>query len=80
MIPKDGCGILTMKEEIIRSSYISIVLYRIEQENSMDLNAKLDPLPIRLKFWIILILDFVFAHNALGGLTFLPNKSSISRL
>lgn len=40
----------------VRSSYVSTVPYRIEQEKFMSLNEKLGSLPISLSFWIILVL------------------------
>lgn len=54
---------------------MSIIPYQIEQEEFMDLNKKLESLLMRLRFWIGLILDFVFkAHYAHRGPMFLPNR------
>lgn len=52
----------------VRSSHISVISHRIEQEKIMGLSRKLGFLPINLSFCIRLILSFVFkAHYALNG-------------
>lgn len=42
IIPGDNYGILTIKGEIVRSSYINIVSHRIEQKKFISLNRKLE--------------------------------------
>lgn len=62
----DDYGILIITGEIIRSSYVSIVQYRMVEERPMSLNIKLGSLSINLSFWTRLVLSFVYrAHHAL---------------
>lgn len=50
MILVNDCVILTMKGQIVMSSYMSIVPYRMEQEKFMNLNLEFEPPPIRLNY------------------------------
>lgn len=56
----DCCGILIIKEKVVRKLYVSIVPNQIGQRKSMYLNTDLWRLPISLSFWIRLVLDFIF--------------------
>lgn len=40
----DDCGLFTIKEEIFRSSYVSLISHRMEQEKFTGLNTKFGPL------------------------------------
>lgn len=46
MVPVNNCDILIMKGKIGRSSYVSILPYRIEQEKFIYLNTQLESLAI----------------------------------
>lgn len=49
---------------MLKSLYVSIVTYQIEQEKFMDLSRKVKPLPININFLVRLILSFVFKPYA----------------
>lgn len=62
VLPHYPCIMYTF---LLGSLYISTVLHRIEQEEFMGLNTKLEALHISLSFWVRMVLDFMFrAHHA----------------
>lgn len=50
------------------SSYVSIIVHRIEQEEFIGLNTKLEALLINLDFYVRLVLSYIFeTRHASGG-------------